>query len=567
MNYQSIHNIATICNAHGVKDAVLSPGSRNAPLTYAFVRNKNIKTYTISDERSAAFIALGISQKSKKPVVISCTSGSAPYNYAPAVAEAFYQNIPLIIITADRPPEWIDQLDGQTIRQENIYGGHVKKSFNCPVDTTNEDASWHFDRIINEAMILATNGVPGPVHINIPFREPFYPTATESDNTKPPKIIQKLQSSKSVSNIDWVGLVEDWRNSKKKLILAGQDHLSHSEVEALGEFAAQKDIPIIGDVLSNMHCIQNNITLADSFIGVQPDDVKEQLRPDLLITFGKSTISKNLKLYLRAYQPKIHWHIQENGYVPDTYKSLTKIIPTTIYELSRSIAEIAAKADHDYIAQWANLQTKTRDFVANFAQRQNFNEFTASYAIFENLPLACDIHLANSMPVRWANIYGLDHTRQQVEIFSNRGTSGIDGCTSTAIGSALESDKTTLLITGDMAFFYDRNAFWNKYIPDNLRVIVLNNHGGGIFDIINGPSDQPEHEEYFLTEQNLSARALATEFGLKYYHCGSLDGLSKGLDKFWVRDGTAKILEIETDIKSNTSLIKSLKKEISELWN
>ena len=164
-------------------------------------------------------------------------------------------------------------------------------------------------------------------------------------------------------------------------------------------------------------------------------------------------------------------------------------------------------------------------------------------------------------------MYGLDHTRQQVEIFCNRGTSGIDGCTSTALGSAIKSDKTTLLITGDMAFFYDRNAFWNKYVPDNLRIIVLNNHGAGIFDIIDGPSSQAEHDEYFLTHQPLSAKPLAEEFGLKYYHCKSVDGLSQGLDKFWIRDGNAKILEIETDIATNTKILKKLKREIKKIWN
>ena len=184
MDYQPILNIAEICAAHYVEDAVLSPGSRNAPLTYAFVRNQKIKTYSISDERSAAFVALGMSIKSQRPVVLACTSGSAAFNYAPAVAEAYYEHVPLIIFTADRPPEWIDQYDGQTINQLNIYGDHVKKSFNCPVDLSHKDAKWHLERIINEALILASDGCKGPVHINIPFREPFYPTDKKTKTVK-----------------------------------------------------------------------------------------------------------------------------------------------------------------------------------------------------------------------------------------------------------------------------------------------------------------------------------------------------------------------------------------------
>ena len=567
MDYQPIFNIAKICSAHNVTEAILSPGSRNAPLTYAFVRHEQIKTYTISDERSAAFIGLGMSLKSGKPVVLACTSGSAAYNYAPAVAEAFFQQVPLIVLTADRPPEWVDQLDGQTIRQTNIYGEHVKKSYQGPADLSNDDAGLHFERIINEALILATDGVPGPVHVNIPFREPFYPDKKQTVNESSPKIISKFSTSSALNERDWVKLVDDWRKHKNKLIIGGQKHYSENELEVIGEFAANKHMPIIGDVISNIHGLTNNISLADTFIGGQNAKTKESLRPDLLITYGNSIISKNLKLFIRKYKPKAHWHIQEDGYVPDTYQSLTRVVPMAITDLLKSIQDIVVKGPLPYFHSWMALQNKVANFIPEFINNEAFNEFSAFYAIFDNLPLACDIHLSNSMPVRWANMYGLDHTRQQVEIYCNRGTSGIDGCTSTALGSAIKSDKTTLLITGDMAFFYDRNAFWNKYVPDNLRIIVLNNHGGGIFDIIDGPSSQAEHDEYFLTNQPLSAKPLAEEFGLKYYHCKSVEGLSKGLDKFWIRDGNAKILEIETDIATNTKILKKLKREIKKIWN
>ncbi len=566
MDYQPIYNIAEICAAHRVVDAILSPGSRNAPLIYSFTRQKQIKTYTISDERSAAFIALGMSIKSGNPVALVCTSGSAAYNYAPAIAEAYFQQVPLIVFTADRPPEWIDQLDGQTIRQEGIYGTHVKKSYQCPTDLSSKDAVLHFERIINEAVLLATSGTRGPVHINIPFREPFYPENIVSIGKRSPKIISRLESSHHLSESDWVNLIDDWRKHKKKLIVGGQMHHSVGELEVISEFSTSKNIPVIGDVISNLHGLPNNISLADLFINGQSAEAKKDLTPDLLITFGKSVISKNIKLYLRKYPAKAHWHIQEEGYVPDTYQSLTKIIPMTISAFLKSIEDIASKGSRTYYNRWYSLQAKVAGFSAEFSARQSFNEFSTFHAIFDNLPIACDIHLANSMPVRWANMYGLDHTRQRVEIFCNRGTSGIDGCTSTALGSALKSDKTTLLITGDMAFFYDRNAFWNKYIPDNLRIIVLNNHGGGIFDIIDGPSSNPEHEEYFLTNQPLSAKNLADEYDLKYYHCKTVERLSNGLDKFWVRDDTAKILEIETDISTNTKILKKLKRELKKLW-
>jgi 2-succinyl-5-enolpyruvyl-6-hydroxy-3-cyclohexene-1-carboxylate synthase len=567
LDYQTIYNIAEICAAHNVSDAVLSPGSRNAPLTYSFVRHQQINTYTVADERSAAFMALGMSLKTNRPVVLVCTSGSAVTNYSPAIAEAYFQHVPLIVITADRPPEWIDQFDGQTIRQQNIYGDHVKQSYQCPVSLVEKEAIWHFERIINEALILAADGIKGPVHINIPFREPFYPDKKDRLIKREPKIISKFSSNNALAEHDWVKLIDEWRKCKNKLIIGGQMNHSAEELDVIGNFSASKSIPLVGDILANMHSLTNNISLADIFISSQTSATKNSLRPDLLITFGKSIISKNLKLYLRKYQPQAHWHLQTDGYVPDTFQSLTRIIPVSIIDLFNSIEHIVAKGPQAYLQSWMGIQKQAADYMADFANHQPYSEFSALHAIFDNLPLSCDIHLANSMPVRWANMYGLEHTRQQVEIFCNRGTSGIDGCTSTALGSAIKSDKTTLLITGDMAFFYDRNAFWNKYVPDNLRIILLNNHGGGIFDIIDGPSSQPEHETYFLTRQPLSAKPLAEEFGLKYYYCKSVDGLSKGLDKFWVRDGNAKILEIETDIKTNTKLLKKFKREIKKIWN
>ena len=567
MNYNSIFNIAEICHSLGVSDAVLSPGSRNAPLIVSFNRHPSISTYAINDERSAAFIALGMAHKSKLPVVICATSGSAAYNYAPAVAEAFFQQIPLIILTADRPQEWVDQRDGQTIYQENIYGKHVKKSYQCPVDIDNADAAWHLERTISDAIVLAEDGAKGPVHINIPFREPFYPTLKEKTNYSSAKTISKSYTTKQLSNADWANLVDEWNGFDKKLIIAGQQHLSTELLLVLGEIKAKKHIPVIGGIISNAHPIPEIIKSHDVFIGSLNETQSKELQPDLLITFGKSVLSKALKNYLRTYKPKAHWHIQQDGPVADTFQSLTRIIPVSAIEFFNSIKDIAAKSHFKYSQKWLGYQIKGKEFLKDFHSKEVFNEFTTVDTILSNLPMSCDIHLSNSMVVRYANIIGLSHTHRQIEIFCNRGTSGIDGSTSTAIGSALKAKKTTLLITGDMAFFYDRNAFWHHHIPENLRIIVLNNHGGGIFDLIDGPSKLPEKEEFFITKQNLKAKNLAEEFGLKYYHCASIGGLSNGLNKFWVQDGNAKILEIESFIDVNTQVFKKFKKQANQLWN
>ena len=567
MDFKPIFNIAEICHQQGVEDVIISPGSRNAPLTIAFARHPYLKTYPVSDERSAGFIGLGMAQKTKKPVVLISTSGSAGLNYSPAVAEAYYRKIPLILITADRPPEWVDQQDGQTIKQQNLFGAHVKGSFQAPVDTAHDDSRWYHERVISDALVMALEGIQGPVHINIPFREPFYPKKKQEFEVSDPKTIIKYGCKHTIGDHDWVRLINEWKQFDKKIIVGGQGEIEANLMELLNLFHDEKRVPILGDIISNLHYTSGVTSLHELFLGALTEEQKNELRPDLLITFGQSVLSKNLKLFLRAFNPRAHWHIQADGDAPDTFQSLTRIIPADPVSFLSSIKDIATKAPLAYYQQWQQHQKTAKQFATDFHVEQPFNEFSAVYTILDNLPMRCDIHLANSMPVRWANLYGLDHTHPQIEIFANRGTSGIDGCTSTALGSAIKSDKTTLLITGDMAFFYDRNAFWNNLVPDNFRVIVLNNHGGGIFDIIDGPSAQPEHGQYFLTQQPLKAKSLAEEFGLKYYHCQSLEGLSKGLSKFWIRDGNAKILEIESSIKINTKTFKEFKKQAKALWS
>ncbi len=567
MNYNPIFNIAEICQKLGVEDAVLSPGSRNAPLIISFNRHPKIKTYVINDERSAAFIALGMAQKSKLPVIICATSGSAAYNYAPAVAEAYFQQIPLIVLTADRPQEWIDQQDGQTIYQQNIYGNHVKKSFQCPADTENADSAWYLERIFSDAINLANDGAKGPVHINIPFREPFYPNPNVSSNYKSAKTIVKSLTTKQLSTVDWAHLVDEWNAFDKRLIVIGQHELSTELLQILSELKAKKHVPVIGDIISNTHPIPEMIKSHDVFLGALNEEKIKELQPELLITFGKSLLSKNLKKFLRSHKPKAHWHVQQDGMVADTFQSLTQIVPVLPITFLNSIKDIASKSHFEYSQKWLGYQNACKIFLQEFHSKEVFNEFTTIDTILSNLPMSCDVHLSNSMVVRYASISGLSHSYRQVEMFCNRGTSGIDGSTSTAIGAALKAKKTTLLITGDMAFFYDRNAFWHHHIPKNLRIIIINNHGGGIFDLIDGPNNLPEKDDFFITKQDLKAKNLAKEFGLKYYHCASIEGLSNGLTKFWVQDGNAKILEIESTIEINTLIFKKFKKQAKQLWN
>ncbi len=557
MSLEPILNIAEICAQKNIEHVILSPGSRCAPLTLAFARHPKINARTISDERSAAFIALGMAQQTKQTVAIICTSGSATYNYAPAVAEAYFQHIPLLILTADRPPEWIDQLDGQTIRQEGIYGNHVKKSYSLPVDTTHPDAQWQVTRIINEAINISQEFPPGPVHVNIPFREPFYPEKGEKiEYDKDVKIIALEKATYVLDEKVEAQLKDVLDDSRKILIVVGQQDSNVSLLKEVNDFSTRNSIPVIADVISNFQQTENAIIHQDVFLAY----ADKSLAPDLLITFGKSVISKQLKIYLRKNKAKQHWHIQEAGDVADTFQSLTRIIRTTPEVFFQGIKNLSNTDEHqtNYLTWWKEKNDKYEVAISKLFDNQEFGEFEAVKWALENLPKISNLHLANSMSVRYANYIGLKG--KAINIYCNRGTSGIDGCTSTALGFALETDEITTLITGDMAFFYDRNAFWNKYIPSNLRVIILNNQGGGIFGLIDGPSQQPELAEYFVTEQRLTAENLAKDHDeIDYFKCDGRELLQSHLKDFFKEGDKAKILEIATDKLINKRIFTMFK--------
>jgi 2-succinyl-5-enolpyruvyl-6-hydroxy-3-cyclohexene-1-carboxylate synthase len=567
LTHQAIYNIAEICARHGATQVVLSPGSRCAPLTIAFARHPEIDTRTISDERSAAFIGLGMALVTNKPTVLVCTSGSAAYNYAPAVAEALFQQVPLVVITADRPPEWVDQLDGQTIRQSNIYGDHVKGSFNLPVDTAHPDAQWHINRIVNEALLLASSFPQGPVHLNVPLREPLYPKEGETVFYEEVRIVEEKPVLQGLNDEDWTALKAEWQQHEKKLIIGGQMPFSDATTQVLTRMVAQQKVPVVGDVISNLHRVTGAIYQPDLILQSAPNELKEHLRPDLLITFGKSVISKQIKSFLRSYKPKAHWHIQPEGYVPDTFQCLTRIIRCNPINLMKGLVQSLESADfskqrqENFLNLWHIEQGKATRYVKEFFNEKGYSEAEAFYRVVNSLPSDVHVHLANSMAVRYADYFGMSGI--QAEIFANRGTSGIDGSSSTAVGTALLSGKLTYLFTGDVAFFYDRNAWWHNYPMENIRIVLFNNHGGGIFRMIDGPGNQPELEEFFETRQMLTAKHLAAECDMEYILCDHARKLQNSIKAFMdetVKSGRPRLLEIITDSTTNKSVLDTFRK-------
>ncbi|WP_420387357.1 2-succinyl-5-enolpyruvyl-6-hydroxy-3-cyclohexene-1-carboxylic-acid synthase [Roseivirga sp.] len=549
-----INEIASLCAAHGIKQAIVSPGSRSAAISLAFENHPEIDVKVVADERSAAFIGMGIALQKQEAVALICTSGSAAFNYAPAIAEAYYQEIPLLVITADRPPEWVNQYDGQTIQQEDIYGKHVKAAFNLPVDLSHSDAQWHANRLVNEA-ILATRSFPkGPVHLNVPLREPFYPG--EDDKFEYPKVrkIESLEAEKTLSEANWNELLGLWKSFSNRLIVVGQSNPDTELSQALADLAQKTGTPIINEITANQHGIENVITKQDVFLQGQP----KLEAPELLITLGNSLISKNLKEFLRKNPTKAHWHIRQGSRLNDSLRQVTHVIDQKPAQFIQTLTTLVSESDTSAFGEaWSSLGREVEKKAQDFLHQATFGEFKAVQTCLNQLPTQGQLHLANSMSVRYANFIGL--RQNEVSVYCNRGTSGIDGSNSTAVGAALSTDDMVTLITGDMAFLYDRNAFWHPYDLNNLRIIVMNNAGGGIFGMIKGPRSLASYEKLFQTNQPITAKLTAKEFGFEYATAKNDDQLNDELKSFFNPSSSAKILEVFSDPKVNEKVLADFK--------
>jgi len=534
-------SIIEICQQKGVQHIVISPGSRNAPLTIGFTNNPFFKCYSIADERCAAFFALGIAQQLKQPVVVVCTSGSALLNYYPAVAEAFYSQIPLVVISADRPQSKIDIGDGQTIRQENVFANHSLYNANLL-----EKVSTQNDNNIQMALQVAV-AHKGPVHINAPFEEPLYENVSELQVQ--PEIIDYTTEEKyfSLGN----STKEAWNKATKKLVLVGELSPNSVEQQYLDVLAKDSSVVVLTEKTSNLHHL-TFIDQIDTLITPFSDDDFKTFQPEILLTFGGMVVSKRIKAFLRKYKPAHHWHVDElRAY--DTFDALTNHFETTINTfLSQLLDENFNNSSYQFhIATiWKDRVEKHQEYTAKIP----FSDFKVFDFLCKNVPSNIQLQVSNSSAIRYLQLFDLNKT---VQVFCNRGTSGIDGSTSTAIGAALASDLPTMLITGDISFLYDSNALWNNYIPKNFKIILLNNSGGGIFRILPGHQETETFNTFFETSHQLNASHLAKMYGLDYFEASDEFSLEKQYSAFLNQNEKPSILEIFTPEKENDAILLS----------
>lgn len=527
----------------GITDVVISPGSRNAPLINTFDALPEFRCFNIVDERSAAFFAMGLALRLGRPVAVACSSGSAMLSYAPAAAEALYQKIPLVILSADRPQEWIDQGDGQTIRQENALANVVKKSMSLSGGMRDEAEVWYNTRLINETLNAATDIEGGPVHLNLPFAEPLYDTVEQA--LPQAKNITMHHGQAIMDDMLLATLSKEWLSANKKIIIVGQMQKDEALEALLNQLANDDTVVVLSEKTSNIKG-EKILDAIDNLLFANDD---ASLAPDLLITMGGQIVSKKVKAWLRQNKPQGHWHFSPAAEVQDTFMSLTSV-------LSLSPLEVLPKLDKcsntDFATQWQTLNNKTTQLHKDYVSQLDFCDFTVFDAVIKQLPQEAVLHLSNSTPVRYAQLFPM----QEVTYQSNRGTSGIDGVVSTAAGFAHDDKRLNLLVVGDLSFFYDSNGLWNKHFPKNLKIVLINNGGGGIFRFIDGPSRMKASEEHFVAKHQTAAEGIVKSHGLDYALASSQEEFKQSFEEL-IRSENATVLEVFTPAEENALALRN----------
>jgi len=555
-NKTAIRHLAHICAALNVRHIVFSPGSRCAPLVLAFENEKDIATYTIIDERSAAYTAVGMAQQYGHPVALVCTSGTAVLNYAPAIAEAYYQRIPLLILTGDRPREWIGQMDMQTIAQNGIFQNYIKKSFELTAELHHPDELWHNDRIICEAIYHCLYPAPGPVHINIPMREPLYTMKESVDDPSAPKIIHAHTRTPYPDAATLALLADEWKASSRIMILTGLLKPDPLLRALLRRLAKEKNVVILTESTSNLPG-EEFVQQIDLLLESMNAEEMRAFSPDLLISIGGYVVSKKIKTLFRSSKPRSHWHIDAAGEMADTYQVLSRLLIWDTHALLKAALEfdpINGEWRKSIMQRYAQaLAAKAR-----YTSSLPFCDLKVYEILSHYLTEDYVLQWGNSTPVRYSNLINLPF---HCHSYANRGVGGIDGTVSTALGAAMACRKPVLLVVGDLGFGYDSNALWNPYIHHlPLRMIVLQNGGGNIFRIIDGPEKTGEDifSSYFETPHPYSIKGLAAAYNIKHLIATDEDGLHKQLPSFLAPAPYPMIFEIITDGKASSLFLKEL---------
>lgn len=546
----NVRALVQLLVAHNVRRAVVSPGSRNAPIIVALAREAAIDKSVVIDERSAGFIALGMAVQTQSAVALVCTSGSAVLNYAPAIAEAYYREVPLIVISADRPKQWIDQDDSQTIRQYEILQKIVKRSVDIDVDSSNQTIARMAVRDINDALIDAVSGRQGPVHINIRLDVPLGGLAEMNANNLKISAITPRQALP----MDEVRAIADELQGKKVLVVGGFMPPDKTLSRALARMASLPSFAVMHEAQSNVHG-RNMIGQIDRTLSNLSAQERIEMMPDVVITFGGALVSRFIKAWLRSAVGSIeHWHVGIRGQSVDCFNSLTRRIELTPKIFMPLLAAACSKRslDSDYNARWKKIHKRATNRAEIYTARAPWSDLTAMAEIMKSVPAKCNLQLSNGTAVRYAQLFDFAHIHR---IDSNRGVSGIDGSTSTALGASACYAHPTLLISGDMSAQYDIAALSSELISPRFKMAVLNNGGGGIFRFIDSTRKLEELDRYLACKVNLPLEKLAEAYGLAYFRADSLESLRIVFLRFMAEQDRPAILDIVTDGQISASTL------------
>ena len=569
---------------YGVHYVVIAPGSRNSPITVGLITHKKFTTYSIVDERSAGFFAIGLSQQLRQPVAVLCTSGSALLNIYPAVSEAYYSRYPLVVLSGDRPTYQIDIGNGQTIRQSGVFSKHLISETSLLQDITHNRAAIiesntqqlidvqsttkevesqqktiENDNSINLQNVLSEMlSQKGPIHVNIPLEEPLYEFQDQKD-----LVVEQVKQPKKPQPKNLKSVQLKWKVSKRILVVVGTFSPDTLNAKSISVLAHDPRVVVLHEINSNLHH-SNFIAHIDRVIipiekQEKSKEIFQSLAPDLLITMGGMVVSKKIKSLLRSYKGVPHHHVGTDRPLDTYYLGVQhlKVDPNSFF------CDLTSSSDSkaNFQDQWLLLSRQREIAHKSFLANAPFSDLLVFDKIMRVIPKNYLLQWSNSSPIRYAQLFPVTTDSQS---FCNRGTSGIEGSISTAVGAAVGSDRPTLTITGDLSFFYDANALWNQYIPATFRLIVINNGGGGIFRILPNAKEAPGFETYFETKHKRTAKHMAKQYGLSYQSVRTSIGLRLALGRFFSKSNCGKILEIKTPSTTNDLVLQSYFRYLSK---
>lgn len=569
----------------GIKYACISPGSRSTPLTYAISKNKKIKSYIIIDERTSAFFATGLARKTNSPVVLVCTSGTAIAEFYPAIIEAFYQRIPLIICTADRPIEALDNGTNQTINQNNIYKNHIRFFDDVGIPELTESRINHLKSIANRAFYECKIKSQGPVHLNFPFRKPLEPSSyTDEIDYKYYEKIFSIKQSFSLKKYDLVlnndahflpnrkiikYIISLIINENKGLIIVGPDYFNSEFSEAISFLSEKLKFPILAEATSqlriNNQITKNIISNYDAFLRTKKFNQTHEA--EIILYFGKTVISKGLEDYLENSNAR-KFIINNYGDFIDPNNKAELVIQSEPTSFCKILLDEINKNKIEFINEvWLNdfksadnISEKIKNKIINKAN--SFYEPTIINQLIELIPENSNLMISNSLPIRDFEYFSSTKNKK-INIFHNRGASGIDGITSTALGIAKESNNPTILLTGDLAFYYDLNSLLiaKKYLIP-IIIIVINNNGGAIFDALPISQEKEILKDYFITPHNLNFKNFVNGFDGNYIKIKTRNEFINSVQKAFTKK-TFSVIEIETNPRQSNKIREKYWNEVN----